>query len=122
MTPEQLEMFDVRESGQHQVFDTLPDLIGEPPAMNVPTSIQSADRIKKLPKTKLAEAVLHRWLVERGQYGATDDEIQEHFGWDGDYERPRRWALMKRETNYIYRSELKRKTRDGNPAIVWKAV
>ena len=99
---------------------TLPDIAGEPPAQNVDTSIAAADRIKKLPKTKSSEAALLKWLTERGGFGATDDEIKEYFGWDGDYERPRRWSLVKQ--GLVYKSNLRRMTKDGNPAVVWKVL
>ena len=57
------------------------------------------------------------WLTERGLSGATDDEIKTNFGWDGDYERPRRWRLVQQDK--VRPSSLRRKTRDGNPATVW---
>ena len=41
------------------------------------------------------EARLLDFIRSRGDLGATDEEIREHFAWSGDYERPRRWALSK---------------------------
>jgi len=99
---------------------TLPDIAGEPPAQNVDTSLAAADRIKKLPKTKFSEAVLHQWLTERAGYGSTDDEIKEYFGWSGDYERPRRWTLVKQ--GLVRQSNQRRKSRSGNPMVVWEIV
>lgn len=99
---------------------TLPDIAGEPPAQNVDTSLAAADRIKKLPKTKFSEAAILKWLTERAGYGATDDEIKDFFGFDGDYERPRRWSLVKQ--GLIQKTALRRMTKDGNPAVVWKVL
>ena len=95
----------------------LPDMRGQPPAQNVPTSLAAADRVRDLPKTKRDEVLLSQWMEFRGCLGATDDEIKEHFGWDGDYERPRRWTLVKHKK--VFASEKRRKTKDGNAAIVW---
>ena len=100
--------------------DRLPDLAGQPPAQNVDTSIQAADSIRKLPKTKRDERLLLAMFKQRQGYGLTDDEIKELFNWDGDYERPRRWSLVKQ--GLVRKSELRRLTVDGNPAIVWVAV
>lgn len=100
------------------VFGPAPDWKPEPPAVPVETSLAAADRISKLPKTKRDEAALLDWLEGRGPYGATDDEIKARFGWDGDYERPRRWRLVK--NGLVCKSNgPKRDTKDGNPAIVW---
>ena len=98
-------------------FAPLPDMMGQPPAQNVPTSLAAADRVRDLPKTKRDEVLLSQWMEFRGCLGATDDEIKEHFGWDGDYERPRRWTLVKHKK--VFASEKRRKTKDGNAAIVW---
>jgi hypothetical protein len=101
-------------------FGPDPDWKPEPPAVPVETSLAAADRISKLPKTKRDEAALLDWLEFRGPYGATDDEIKAHFGWDGDYERPRRWRLVK--NGLVCATESRRATRDGNPAIVWRSL
>ena len=95
----------------------LPDMRGQPPAQNVDTSISAADRIRDLPKTKRDQVALLAWLAECGEHGATDDEIKARFGWDGDYERPRRWTLGKK--GLVIASGKTRKTEDGFPAIVW---
>lgn len=81
------------------------------------TSREAAIRILRSSETTKNEAALSQWMEFRGRDGATDDEIKEHFGWDGDYERPRRWKLCK--LGLIFKSEMKRKTKDGNPATVW---
>jgi hypothetical protein len=51
--------------------------------------------------------------------GATDAEIAAHFGWTGDYERPRRYSLVKR--GYVEDSGLRRVFRDHGLAKVWRA-
>ena len=119
MVTTQLDLFEP-VVGRITQPTTLPDMAGLPPAVNVDTSLAAADRIKKLPKTKFSEAALLKWLTERAGFGATDDESREYFGWDGDYERPRRWSLVKQGLNQ--KTALRRMTKDGNPAIVWKVV
>jgi len=124
----QTELFDFNPT-QHTVSITPvvgritqltpPDWAQEPPAVPVDTSLAAADRISKLPKTKRDEAALLAWMKARGEQGATDNEIQDHFEWDGDYERPRRWKLVKNDL--VYASRDRRKTKDNNRAIVWKA-
>ena len=118
----QIEQPDLFEPvvGRITQSTTLPDMAGLPPAVNVDTSLASADRIKKLPKTKFSEAAILKWLTERAGYGATDDEIKDFFGFDGDYERPRRWSLVKQ--GLIQKTALRRMTKDGNPAVVWKVL
>ena len=123
MNTTQPELFEIHDVGLHREhapavqLTTPPDMAGQPPAQNVDTSLDAADRIKGLPKTKFSEAVLRQWLMERGGYGATDSEAQEHFSWDGDYERPRRWSLVKQ--GLVVKTALRRMTADGNPAVVW---
>jgi len=122
------ELFCERQAGNLTFFDApdhipgvrkmvLPDMLGQPPAQNVETSIAAADHIRDLPKTKRDQRALMEWLIEIGAHGATDDEIKQHFGWDGDYERPRRWTLCKH--GMVIGSGKTRKTKDGFPAIVW---
>jgi len=47
-------------------------------------------------KSAQDEARLLEFIRGRGSEGATDEEIREHFGWSGDYERPRRWSLSRK--------------------------
>ena len=98
----------------------LTDIFGYTPAVNVPTSIEAADRASKSSKTRVDALVLWHWLMERGEHGATDDEIITKFGWTGNYGRPRRWSLVRQ--HLVYRTHMKRKTRSGCPAYVWRAV
>jgi len=120
---QQLDLFTPRTQGQHHVEEPgradhpLPDLRGKPPASGTDTSIAQSDRIRGLPKTKRDEERLLIFLTERGEQGATDDEIKWKFGWDGDYERPRRWQLVQQKK--VMPSSKRRKTKDGNPATVW---
>lgn len=127
----QLSLFDQEQVGNlvREVPSTveritfehpLPDMRGQPPAMPVATSQDAADRIRDIPKTKKDQRALMEWLIQRSGEGATDDEIKDHFGWDGDYERPRRWTLCKH--GLVVASGRTRKTKDGFPAIVWVAI
>jgi hypothetical protein len=81
------------------------------------TSKAAAQRITRSSKTKIDESLLYEWLCDRMGRGATDDEIQEHFSWTGDYQRPRRWRLVK--DGLVYRSTERRRTRSGSKAAVW---
>ncbi len=56
-------------------------------------------------------------LRERGEHGATDQEIQTALDLPSNTEIPRRWELVK--TGAVVASGRKRKTRSNCPATVW---
>lgn len=56
-------------------------------------------------------------LRERGEHGATDQEIQTALELSSDTEVPRRWELVK--AGAVVASGRKRKTRSNCPATVW---
>jgi len=56
-------------------------------------SIEAARGV--MSRSKADEARLLIYIQDAGQYGRTDQEIAAHFGWQGDYVRPRRWTLLK---------------------------
>jgi hypothetical protein len=59
-------------------------------------------------------------LRERGEHGATDQEIQDALSLASDTEVPRRWELVK--AGAVVASGRKRKTRSNCPATVWVAA
>jgi len=58
-------------------------------------------------------------LRERGEHGATDQEIQDALQLPSNTQIPRRWELVKAAT--VVASGRKRKTRSNCPATVWVA-
>jgi hypothetical protein len=59
-------------------------------------------------------------LLDRGEHGATDQEIQDALNLTSDTEVPRRWELAK--AGAVVASGRNRKTRSNRPATVWIAV
>lgn len=66
------------------------------------------------------EARLLEYVTACGALGATDAEIAAHFGWSGDYERPRRWKWS--NAGKLIRSDIRRKTPTGCAARAWVAA
>lgn len=62
-------------------------------------------------------AAVRALLRERGEYGATDQEIQDALSLPSNTQIPRRWELM--NTGEVVASGRKRPTRSGRPATVW---
>lgn len=93
----------------------LPDMRGQPPAVNVPTSIAAADAIKTCSDT-LRKRVLD-YIKAQGKTGATDDEIQVALNMGGSTQRPRRVELF--QQGKICMAPMMRKTRTGRMANVW---
>lgn len=62
----------------------------ELPHNGTPTSRAAAEAKRDAEKQR---AQVLAFIKSRGQYGATDLEIQDGTGIDGDSERPRRWEL-----------------------------
>jgi hypothetical protein len=82
---------------------------------NQTTSVAAAG---KLTRTAQDEAALLAWMQTRGEYGATDEEIRNHFGWTCDYERPRRWQLSHKRGD-LRDSGGTRPNAEGNAMTVW---
>ena len=94
---------------------TLFDAPRLPPHVAAPTSLAAAKSIAS--RTAQDEQRLLVALKRCGTVGMTDDEIREHFGWTGDYERPRRWSLVKQ--GLAIDSGFTRPTKSGREAVVW---
>jgi len=58
-----------------------------------------------------------RFIVERGRYGATDDEVEVDLGMRHQTASARRWELAQKD--FIKKSGEKRLTRSGRKAAVW---
>lgn len=79
------------------------------------TSKRSAREIESAAETWRG-AVLR--LLQSRPDGCTDDEMQVILGMNPSTQRPRRIELVER--NFVEDSGLRRPTRSGKPAVVWK--
>lgn len=64
---------------------------------------------------------VYNFLIRRGGYGATDEELIDAMGGEhmGNAVRPRRVELVR--SGHAYDSDIRRKVRSGRSAIVWMA-
>ena len=81
------------------------------------TSIQA--QIKAAPRMSSHKARVYQFIVDRGEHGATDQEIQNVLMMSGDTVRPTRGKLLK--DGLIYDSGKTRKNENDNDCIVWVA-
>ena len=81
------------------------------------TSAEAA--VRKGPSASIDRERVLLFLRERGEIGATDEQIQNHLGMAGDTERPRRVELLRAG---LVKPEGVRKTRTGRDATVWVVV
>lgn len=65
-------------------------------------------------------SAIYAWLLERGNDGATDADIQAALNLSGDTERPRRLELQ--AAGKVEDSGRRVKTQYGRQATVWVAV
>ena len=79
------------------------------------TSVQAAIKVK--PKTGKKRARVHAYLLGRA---STDEEIETALNMSGNTVRPTRGTLVK--DGHVIDSGLRRLTRAGNEAIVWRCV
>jgi hypothetical protein len=80
-----------------------------------PTSISA--QIKAAPRMSEKRARVYRYLVDRMERGATDQEMQAALKMSGDTLRPTRGKLLK--DGLIYDSGKTRTNENGNDCIVW---
>ena len=92
-----------------------PDL--EAPHSNDTTSLEAAARITV--HLQRLEVIVLEYLMRRGEYGATDQEVEVGTGLGGNTVRPRRRSLLLK--NLIADSGKVRLTDSGRRAIVWTA-
>ncbi len=62
-----------------------------PPDSGSDTSREAAEQIAPVAGALAAQVLV--FVVQAGENGATDHEIQQGLGMSGDTERPRRWEL-----------------------------
>ena len=79
------------------------------------TSVDAA--LKTKPKTGKKRAQVHAYLLGRP---ATDEEIETALNMSGNTVRPTRGTLVK--DGHVVDSGVRRLTRAGNEAIVWRCV
>lgn len=97
------------------------DLFGQPPKPPDPphsgsaTSRAAAEQIR--PNAETLRAKVLEYIEQRGQRGATDQEMQIGLHMQGNTQRPRRKELE--EAGLIVDSGLTRKTTSGRSATVW---
>jgi hypothetical protein len=74
---------------------------------------------KTLPKFGSNRAKVYQLILDKQEYGATDQELQAILKMPGDTLRPTRLSLFKDEL--IYDSGKTRQNPNGNECIVWLA-
>lgn len=86
-----------------------------------PTTAKRA-AVRAFPRSGTKRRLIVEWLAVRhhdGSVGATDDEIEHHFGWTHQSASAARNTLM--NDGYVEDSDYRRKVaHSGNDAIVWK--
>jgi predicted transcriptional regulator len=72
---------------------------------------------KSRPKFGSNRARVYQYILDKQEYGATDQELQQVLNLSGDTLRPARLSLLKE--NLIYDSGKTRQNANGNECIVW---
>ena len=90
--------------------------IGPAPHNGSPTSVEAANSWAPENLNRLRKATWD-YLVERGEYGATDQEMQAYLDLPNQSQTPRRWELVR--AGLVMNSGRRRKTLSGRSAIVW---
>lgn len=80
------------------------------------TSLAAAEAIEPHSLTMLRQ--VRAYFQERGEYGATDEEVQSALNMPGSTQRPRRVNLCER--GEVYDTGTTRKTKSGRMATVWR--
>jgi hypothetical protein len=81
------------------------------------TSLAAYEKV--LPKFGSNRAKVYQLILDKQEYGATDQELQTILKMPGDTLRPARLSLLKDEL--IYDSGKTRQNSNGNECIVWLA-
>jgi transcription initiation factor IIE alpha subunit len=82
-----------------------------------PTDTQDAAAHRMLPRSGTFRRRVYDFLVERGDNGATDEEVAWQLGLNPNTARPRRIELV--AAKLVVDSGRRRKTRSGDKAAVW---
>ena len=80
-------------------------------------STSIAAMIKAEPKRGSNRQKVYQYILDKQEYGATDQELQAALKMAGDTLRPTRLSLAK--DNMIYDSGKTRQNANGNDCIVW---
>ena len=72
---------------------------------------------KSRPKFGSNRARVYQQILDKQEYGATDQELQQALNLSGDTLRPARLSLLKE--NLIYDSGKTRQNANGNECIIW---
>lgn len=94
------------------------DLLGLFHSDDPETSVVAAEQIA--PRLNKIQSAVLEYLRERGELGATQEEIQEHFG--GAHATYRTRVSELRRIGRVVDSGRRRPVRSGNPAVVWVAT
>ncbi len=89
------------------------------PSNGTETSHESALSWSPDSLNRLRKAV-YQFLVDQGDHGATDQEIQEALALPNQTECPRRWELVK--GGLVENSGKRRRTLSQRSAVVWTAI
>lgn len=81
------------------------------------TSLEAAKLIKR--QTNNLRAVVLKRILQCGQQGATDEELQMALNMNASTQRPRRIELV--QAGLVIKSTFKRPTASGRLAAVWQA-
>jgi len=79
------------------------------------TSVAAYEKAR--PKFGSNRARVYQQILDKQEYGATDQELQQALNLSGDTLRPARLSLLKE--NLIYDSGKTRQNANGNECIVW---
>ncbi len=82
-------------------------------------STTSEAAAKSLENPSTLRAKVYRFLLNAGEGGATDEEMQDRLSMNANTQRPRRRELVLQ--NRVTASKYLRKTRAGRDATVWHA-
>ena len=104
--------------GQNDFFGEWSEADRVPVQSHSKTSRQAGKEIKLAVGT-LRSRVL-AFLLQRGEHGATDGEMQAALSMNPSTQRPRRIELV--NAGLVKDSGVKRKTESGRSAVVWVAV
>ena len=79
-----------------------------------------ATALRVLPKTGTKRSKVYEFILNRGLYGATDQEIQATLHMDGNTVRPSRGSLV--DDQLVFDSGITRLNTNGEHCIVWRAM
>ena len=91
---------------------------GVPYAKGSDTSRQAAESMEEIAPT--IRQRVYNFVLNQGEFGTTDDEIEIALGLTHQTASARRRKLV--QIGAVYKTEQRRKTRSGRNATVWRAI